>query len=237
MPRILYRLVCGKQLEIEYSMSTSRRQASKILGVISPTEAQRLLLDWANLPFDAKLISDLERVQASRKRMRLHYADIFAGFDDMQLVAVLYQIQKFLRKAWSSADPRGKDWYLTQMRDLYRELPVLFASPDAGDPYRPFHDVDAGDDFEIQSSVNLERMINNRFSEPPPITPFEAAVFYFQRALADRAKYCGGPDCAAPYFIAEKRWQKYCSPKCAGPATRESKRQWWRDNRAKNGGL
>jgi hypothetical protein len=73
--------------------------------------------------------------------------------------------------------------------------------------------------------------------EPPPVTPFEAAVFYFQTSIADLAKHCGNSECPAPYFIAIKKWQKYCSEKCAGPAARESKRRWWQENRAKNGGL
>jgi hypothetical protein len=42
---------------------------------------------------------------------------------------------------------------------------------------------------------------------------------------------------AQPLFHRKKRWQKYCSPECAGPATRESKRKWWNENRARNGGL
>jgi predicted nucleic acid-binding Zn ribbon protein len=27
-----------------------------------------------------------------------------------------------------------------------------------------------------------------------------------------------------------KRWQKFCSEKCAGPANRESKRKWWQEH-------
>jgi hypothetical protein len=75
-----------------------------------------------------------------------------------------------------------------------------------------------------------------REAEPPEITHFEAAVFYLQTSVAERAKYCGGPHCPAPYFVATKRWQKYCTEECAGPALRESKRRWWTENRAKNGG-
>jgi hypothetical protein len=68
--------------------------------------------------------------------------------------------------------------------------------------------------------------------EPPKITPFEASIFYFQTRVGDKAKHCGHEDCPAPYFIAKKRWQKFCSEACAGPANRESKRKWWRENRA-----
>jgi hypothetical protein len=67
----------------------------------------------------------------------------------------------------------------------------------------------------------------------PEITSFEAACVHLQRTVADRAKRCGNIDCPAPYFIATKRWQKYCTEKCAGPANREAKRQWWHEHKGK----
>lgn len=70
----------------------------------------------------------------------------------------------------------------------------------------------------------------------PEITTLEAAVVYLQDWIGDKAKHCSGPTCPAPYFIATKKWQKFCSPQCAEPAQRECKRQWWRENRAKDRG-
>lgn len=45
--------------------------------------------------------------------------------------------------------------------------------------------------------------------------------------LADRMRYCQNPGCPAPYFIAQRRSQRYCSGVCAQPAQREFKRRWW----------
>ncbi len=45
--------------------------------------------------------------------------------------------------------------------------------------------------------------------------------------IVDRMRYCPSPHCAAPYFIAKRRSQKYCSDGCAVPAQREFKRAWW----------
>lgn len=48
--------------------------------------------------------------------------------------------------------------------------------------------------------------------------------------VADRMRRCPTPNCPAPYFIAQRRSQKYCSDACALPAQREFKRTWWREH-------
>jgi hypothetical protein len=48
--------------------------------------------------------------------------------------------------------------------------------------------------------------------------------------VADRLRFCPTPKCPAPYFIAQRRSQKYCSDACSLPAQRECKRAWWREH-------
>lgn len=48
--------------------------------------------------------------------------------------------------------------------------------------------------------------------------------------VADRMRRCPTPACPAPYFIAQRRSQRYCSDACALPAQREFKRIWWREH-------
>jgi len=60
----------------------------------------------------------------------------------------------------------------------------------------------------------------------PPPTPFEEALLHFVD-IGDRARHCQNPECAAPYFFAARRSQKYCSGECALPAQQESKKRWW----------
>jgi hypothetical protein len=50
------------------------------------------------------------------------------------------------------------------------------------------------------------------------------------RRMADRMRYCVNPTCPAPYFIAKRRSQKYCSEKCTAPAQREFKAAWWKEH-------
>jgi hypothetical protein len=61
-----------------------------------------------------------------------------------------------------------------------------------------------------------------------PRTEFQKAVFALFRQSA-RAKVCANPDCVAPYFIAGKASQRYCSDACAQVFQREWKRRWWKE--------
>jgi hypothetical protein len=58
-----------------------------------------------------------------------------------------------------------------------------------------------------------------------------AFVLVLLRALhvADRMRHCPNAACPAPYFIARRRSQKYCSDACALPAQREFKALWWKN--------
>jgi hypothetical protein len=66
-------------------------------------------------------------------------------------------------------------------------------------------------------------------SSLPPPSPFEQVIQLLIDA-ADFARYCGNPECVAPYFFASRRNQKYCSDACAKPAQKEFKRQWWAEH-------
>jgi hypothetical protein len=60
----------------------------------------------------------------------------------------------------------------------------------------------------------------------PVLGRFELALMYCMRS-AERLRVCPNTECVAPYFIAQRRTQKYCSEKCAQPSQREFKRRWW----------
>ncbi len=55
-------------------------------------------------------------------------------------------------------------------------------------------------------------------------------VLLHTKRIADRLRLCPNPNCPAPYFIAYRRGQRYCSDTCAQPAQREFKREWWREH-------
>jgi hypothetical protein len=195
-------------------MSTSHDQPRKFLGVIARKDAEVLLLDWANLTDDEQAIRRLiRRHEHILNSLKLGLQEKVFGFKFQMFD--LFRLRDHLRKAWDARDRRMREWHIFQLRRLFSEM-----TRDRSD-----------------EAARLENPSIEWLEEAPPLTPLEATAFYFQTVVADRAKHCAGPECPAPFFIAVKRWQKYCSEKCAAPATREQKRQWWRDNRAKNGGL
>jgi hypothetical protein len=79
----------------------------------------------------------------------------------------------------------------------------------------------------LDASELYGRASNHRFAiaiEPIGIILLEAIH------SADRMRICGNPECAAPYFIATRRSQKFCSEDCTKPAQREYKRRWWNEH-------
>jgi hypothetical protein len=187
-------------------MSSSKKQGSKILGVVGREEAERLLLDWANL-------SDQREDESATRLFRRHEQVLKAlewkGDTEHPLNPYeIYTLRLHLRKAWDAPDRRTREWHIFQLRRKFSEWSLSLSLD--GDLSKP--------------------MV--WFEQVPPLTPLEATMYHFQN-VADLAKHCGNSDCPAPYFIAIKRWQKYCSEKCSGPGERESKRNWWRKNRGK----
>jgi len=181
--------------------------SGKILGVLSRNEAERLLTDWANLP-DTKdqTVQWLSRRHAHvfKPLMWDEVAPRLNGYEALSL-------GNHLRKAWDASDRRIRDWHIFQLRRKFSEWSRSLSLANTG---------------ELPKSVGW-------YEECPEATPLEAAMFYFQTAIAHKAKRCGGAECPAPYFIATRKGQKHCSEKCAAEATREAKRRWWADNRAK----
>ncbi len=56
------------------------------------------------------------------------------------------------------------------------------------------------------------------------------AVILRAMSLATRLRFCPNASCPAPYFVARRRSQKYCSDACALPSQREFKRRWWAEH-------
>jgi len=62
-----------------------------------------------------------------------------------------------------------------------------------------------------------------------PRSEFQEALYELFRRSAF-VKLCANSNCPAPYFIAHKTTQRYCSESCAEVLQRAYKLQWWREN-------
>jgi hypothetical protein len=56
--------------------------------------------------------------------------------------------------------------------------------------------------------------------------PFQAAC-YALLLKSNLARFCANPDCPAPYFVATRATQRYCSQDCLKPAQKQWKLDWW----------
>lgn len=59
------------------------------------------------------------------------------------------------------------------------------------------------------------------------------AAFYELLTHNQLAKRCANPDCAAPFFIADRVDERYCSLRCKRVGRLASKRDWMREARRK----
>lgn len=62
--------------------------------------------------------------------------------------------------------------------------------------------------------------------EPDP-SELSAWLAYAFVLCGDRMRMCRNRDCPAPYFVAGRRDQRYCSAECAAPAKLAAKRRCW----------
>jgi hypothetical protein len=180
-------------------VGTSKKAASKILGLLTAEQAERLLFDWANLK------------RQDAPHFMKHYRNLLADVSKS-----LFSYQALLRKAWAAPNSRDRSWYVFMLRHSYafemRRQAMAHSDQQLTNPNLPPEQI---------------ALLTEMLSAPPDISPLEAALYYLQENVGELAKQCRNVGCKNPYFIADKPWQKYCSPDCAAPATREAKRKWW----------
>lgn len=95
---------------------------------------------------------------------------------------------------------------------------------------------DRDDETDQQTGWNWEPQVtldwNRREFIYEPRTDFQRALYGLFRQ-SNRAKVCGNLECPAPYFLASKPTQRYCSEACAEVFQREWKRRWWAEHGAR----
>jgi hypothetical protein len=196
-------------------MKSSHKLGIQILGAISARRAEEFLTDWANMPGPWPLTDmdqgSLAKFAESQKLLRNRYAKLVG---DTLALGHLW-LRDMLRRAWETSDPREREWLCFRLRDTYAAM-----------VRRQDMSVEERKKEDLAADVTGPRYL------APRITPFEAAVFHFQHQ-GTRARRCANAECSLPYFFVGKKGQRFCSPACALPAQRESKRNWWNENRSK----
>ena len=214
-------------------MVTSIKSAVHFLGT---RQIERFLVDFANAQSSHRDGADLERIKQTMKRLTSKHPEFFTppvrGKDTAEYL-LHHAVQRPLRMAWETGDPRERDWLIFLARQGYYRVSVLMPLENALNSAQQEKLAQGLSMNEIITAVEPDsKRLGYAREKAPPWTPLEQVLYYFQRH-AERARRCSNPECPAPYFFATKKGQKYCSSKCSAPAQRDQKRRWWRENRAK----
>jgi hypothetical protein len=191
-------------------MNSSNATGLVTLARVTPGRAEKFLMFLVNLRDDRasveKFVRDFSGL--SPKRTVADWS-AFAPKPEWEqrdqsaywpLPMELGQLRETLRHMWKEPDLRTRDWIAYNLRH-YEFL---------------------GADFTL---VNPEV---TGMQLPPP-TSFEQCLLHLAKCV-DRTRYCANPSCAAPYFFARRRSQRYCCDTCAVPGQREFKRRWWAEH-------
>jgi len=148
-----------------------------------------------------------------------------------------------LRQAWLIPTALGREVFLMGALAYYLRGPAMFAIAEkahqskleAGELARksgadPVHVFDAGANaYDARVRQETATVQSDWAVSDEAIDEF-ALVLLRAMHVADRMRYCPNPTCPAPFFIANRRSQKYCSDACSAPAQREFKRDWWSEH-------
>jgi hypothetical protein len=169
-------------------------------------------------------LANLRDEKNGLKWLRSKFPDVLEA-ESRTVVAVPSVSPKVYRPGTPEHDELVRKSWLIPLRDTLR---VIWRTPDVKSKQWGLFRI--SQDFFLQGDPHMIRRSEGRgldflLSWKPP-TRTELFLLALME-WADFLRYCNNEDCPAPYFIATKRTQKYCSRDCAKPFQQEAKRRWW----------
>jgi hypothetical protein len=189
-------------------MNSSNPHTDSTLARINSREAYRFLKELINLRHAPEAIRRFETRFGAILSDRLKTGERsspLALADGMNVIVPTIELRDSLRMIWKAADQRTKDWAIIRMIDA---VVIEEANPREYSGFSAF-------------SRDNDRLI------PLPTPTLLEQILTYLRKQAHRTKVCSCPGCPAPYFLARRRSQKFCSDACSLPSQREFKRSWW----------
>jgi hypothetical protein len=137
-----------------------------------------------------------------------------ASKTEWRALDVVICMRKYLRLFWQETDPRARNWYIYRAREYYQRRFVL---PQTSDSRQAFEGASTADEARVSAislNVDIERMLD----QPPKRNWIENALFELQQRAhypSKSPRFCPNPDCETPYFLSEKKGQKFCTTTCS----------------------
>lgn len=136
--------------------------------------------------------------------------------------AAATEYQHILCGSWIARNHREKRFFFFHLRRKLYE--VLIAVTNEGKARKI---IEAGG--VVEPAARVEQKYVDWMREIPDAA-FDSVIdrldVLWSRGLT---KVCGNPECPAPYYIAQRKSQRYCGEQCADLFQREAKRNWWRE--------
>lgn len=210
-------------------MNARRQRRDELLGGVNIHAAERLLVSLAN--------ADLDLPTRLKAQTHKYWPDLWeavpgsaTGVQDRAL-GILRKIRYYLQQFWETQDPHAREWYLYRAREYFWLSRLHQLQPEVTHWRKQLATAETAEQVRIASSW-LNIWAENALDKAPERTAFEESLFHLQQ-IAGKTRRCPNPTCLAPYFIATKKGQKFCTPECARPTLLASKRTYWNERRKK----
>jgi hypothetical protein len=173
-----------------------------------------------------------EKILVARNATIKFLPELWDGDDDRAL-QTLRIVRNLLQRFWCEKDERRRDWYIHRCRFFYRQLTIQGEfREDRDESWRKLIEAKGQTDREYaQASIfTVYAKMDRALDIPPEENPFESALYALQeraRKPSRAPRCCHRNGCSHPYFFANKKSRKFCSPECARLKTLESKRDSW----------
>jgi hypothetical protein len=220
-------------------MVASRNEGNQLLAGLRVEAAERLLTSLVNadMPNPHLPHADVKQQTRLRAQTKKYWPDLWKrrGNEPKEItteraIEILRKVRWYLQQFWKTQDPHARDWYIHRAREWYWRARVH------GDNNVQMFREEEGTATTVDDARNASSWLNISIEMapdvPPERTPFEESLFHLQ-TIAEKTRFCPNLKCQAPYFIATKKGQKFCSPECARPTLLASKRRYWNKRRSK----
>ena len=201
---------------------------------IPKAELERLMLNIANLRFPGD--DDFGWAATSRDRKQFterlreetvkYWPRLWMPIENQKLspqdraLEVVRQMRMYLRLFWKASgsdNEHSRDWYIHRAREYYYRLQIA---------------------AKVWSEEESQRdLVSQQLLDTPPVrNPIETALYHLQKRAAKPStspRVCPNDDCERPYFLANKKGQKFCSLDCRRPSTLSSKRNYANKNKGR----
>ncbi len=181
-------------------------------------QLDRFLVELANMQQADHVLRKFSSLLPPSLQSANDFSPVFSKNPDELPAVNLRAYQELVQAVWEAPTNAERRYFAWKLRSrLYRAVEAEAREAIPQTIQR------AGDEWRRVGEWKLEY---SRMLRSLPETSFEAVVNRLDD-LGERTKRCGNPDCPAPFFIAVRKSQRYCTESCAGVFQRQAKQAWW----------